>query len=75
MTAPDAAGVIHTDLQDGFICADVMSYDSLAKCKTVANVKKAGLMTQAGRDYEVKDGDIIDVKYNVDRSKKKEEKK
>ena len=70
--APQAAGVIHTDFERGFISAEVMKYDDFLKCGTEAEVKKAGLVRTEGKHYVVNDGDIIYFKFNVsDPGKKK----
>lgn len=61
-TAPQAAGVIHTDLQRTFILAQVIKYDDLIEYKDEASVKAAGKLLQKGKDYVVEDGDIIYVK-------------
>jgi ribosome-binding ATPase YchF (GTP1/OBG family) len=63
--APQAAGVIHTDFEKGFICAEVMSYEDLDRCGSENEVKAEGLYLQKGKDYEVLDGDIIFFKFNV----------
>ncbi|CAO0823825.1 Redox-regulated ATPase YchF [Desulfarculales bacterium] len=63
--ANDAAGVIHSDLQKGFIRAEVMRYEDIISLGSEAAVKKAGLMKLAGRDYVVQDGDILHVRFNV----------
>eukprot|EP00735_Rhodelphis_limneticus_P012493 TRINITY_DN576_c0_g1::TRINITY_DN576_c0_g1_i1::g.10514::m.10514 TRINITY_DN576_c0_g1::TRINITY_DN576_c0_g1_i1::g.10514 ORF type:complete len:425 (+),score=195.64,sp/Q9SA73/OLA1_ARATH/60.05/8e-167,YchF-GTPase_C/PF06071.8/1e-35,MMR_HSR1/PF01926.18/4.5e-17,FeoB_N/PF02421.13/2.8e-06,AAA_18/PF13238.1/9.6,AAA_18/PF13238.1/3.5,TGS/PF02824.16/2.7e+03,TGS/PF02824.16/0.055,AAA_17/PF13207.1/0.84,AAA_17/PF13207.1/2.4e+02,AAA_14/PF13173.1/0.38,AAA_14/PF13173.1/5.5e+03 TRINITY_DN576_c0_g1_i1:61-1275(+) len=63
-TAPQAAGVIHTDFEQYFICAEVMKYDSLKEHGTENAVKAAGLYKQQGKTYEVEDGDIIYFKIN-----------
>ncbi|MDO8519122.1 MAG: redox-regulated ATPase YchF [Deltaproteobacteria bacterium] len=63
--APQAAGVIHSDFERGFICADIYHYDDLMKLKSEALVKSAGLLRQEGKTYEVKDGDIVHFKFNV----------
>jgi GTP-binding protein YchF len=63
--ADQAAGVIHSDLQKGFIRAEVMHYDNLIALGSEAAVKKAGLMKLAGKDYLVADGDILHVRFNV----------
>lgn len=63
--APQAAGVIHTDFERGFICAEVMKYEDLDRCGTEAEVRAEGLYMQKGRDYECLDGDIIYFKFNV----------
>lgn len=63
--APQAAGVIHSDMEKGFIRAEVMRYEELLEHGSEAAVKKAGLMKLAGRDYLVQDGDIFHVRFNV----------
>ncbi len=63
--APAAAGVIHSDLERGFIRAEVMSFDDLVAAKSEAALKKAGRMFVQGRDYTVNDGDIINVRFSV----------
>lgn len=63
--APGAAGVIHTDFERGFICAEVMKFDDLDRLGTEVEVRGEGLYLQKGRDYEVLDGDIIYFKFNV----------
>lgn len=69
--APGAAGVIHTDFERGFICAEIMKYDDLARLGNEANVKAEGLYMQKGKEYEVQDGDIIYFKFNVTAQPKK----
>ncbi len=63
--APAAAGVIHTDFEKGFIRAEVYHYDDLVACKTEKAVKDKGLMRLEGKDYTVKDGDIMHFLFNV----------
>lgn len=63
--APQAAGVIHTDFERGFIRAEVMAYDDIFKLGSQKAVKEAGLLRSEGKDYMVKDGDIIEFKFNV----------
>lgn len=63
--APQAAGVIHTDFERGFICAEVMKYADLIEHGSEAEVKSEGLYKQQGKTYEVLDGDIIFFKFNV----------
>ena len=63
--APQAAGVIHTDFERGFICAEVMTYDALAEHGSTQAVKDAGLYRQQGKEYTVLDGDIILFRFNV----------
>jgi GTP-binding protein YchF len=64
-TAPEAAGVVHSDMQKGFIRAEVMSYDDLIAAGSEAAVKAAGKLRLEGRDYVVKDGDILYIRFNV----------
>lgn len=59
MTAPQAAGVIHSDFERGFIRAEVMSYDDLVACGSEKAVKEKGLLRVEGKDYVVKDGDVM----------------
>jgi len=63
--APQAAGVIHSDFEKGFICAEVYAYDDLIRLGTEAKVKEAGLYRKEGRDYVCKDGDIMHFLFNV----------
>lgn len=64
-TAPDAAGVIHSDLQRGFIRAEVMRYDELMASGSEAALKTDGKIGVKGRDYIVADGDILNIRFNV----------
>lgn len=63
--APVAAGVIHSDLQRGFIRAEVMKYDELIELGSEAELKKAGKMYLQGKDYTVVDGDILNIRFKV----------
>jgi hypothetical protein len=63
--AVEAAGVIHSDMQKGFIRAEVVAYDDLKRCGDYAAARKQGLVRLEGRDYPVKDGDIIHFRFNV----------
>ena len=63
--APQAAGTIHTDFEKGFIRAEVMSYDDLKKIGSEKAVKEAGHVRLEGKEYLVKDGDIIYFRFNV----------
>ncbi len=63
--APTAAGVIHSDLERGFIRAEVCAYDDLVAAGTHAAAKAAGKVHLEGKGYEVKDGDIIEIRFNV----------
>lgn len=64
-TAPEAAGVIHTDFQRGFIKAEVMSYDDFIEYNGEQGAKEAGKLRLEGKDYIVKDGDVVHFKFNV----------
>lgn len=68
--APQAAGVIHTDFERGFICAEVMAFDELKEKGSESEMKAAGRYRQEGKTYEVKDGDVIFFKFNVTTAKK-----
>jgi GTP-binding protein YchF len=63
--ATQAAGVIHTDFERGFICAECYHYNDLVKCGSVAKVKEAGLLRLEGKEYVVQDGDIMLFRFNV----------
>jgi hypothetical protein len=63
--APQAAGKIHSDFEKGFIRAEVFHFDDLMKLKTEQAVKAAGLLRSEGKDYVVKDGDIMLFRFNV----------
>jgi GTP-binding protein YchF len=63
--APQAAGVIHSDFERGFIRAEVMSFDDLFRLGSEKAVKDAGLLRSEGKKYVVKDGDIIEFRFNV----------
>ena len=64
-SAPEAAGAIHTDFQRGFICAETIAYDDFVRLGGEHAAKEAGKMRQEGRDYRVKDGDIMLFRFNV----------
>ncbi|HYM52208.1 MAG TPA: redox-regulated ATPase YchF [Candidatus Dormibacteraeota bacterium] len=66
-TAVDAAGVIHSDLARGFIRAEVVSYPDLIACGSIAEARKRGLLRAEGKAYQVRDGDVIEVLFNVSR--------
>lgn len=63
-TAPQAAGVIHTDFEKGFIKAEVVSFDDLVECGSKANAASAGKLRQEGKDYVMQDGDVVEFKFN-----------
>ncbi|MCC7327573.1 MAG: redox-regulated ATPase YchF [Burkholderiales bacterium] len=64
-TAPQAAGVIHTDFEKGFIRAEVIAYDDFVRCKGEHGAKEAGKMRLEGKDYVVRDGDVMHFRFNV----------
>ncbi len=64
-TVQRAAGKIHTDMERGFIRAEVIAYDDLVKCGSVAEARRQGLLRLEGKSYIVKDGDIVTVLFNV----------
>lgn len=64
-TAPQAAGVIHTDFEKGFIRAEVIAFDDYQKLGSEARVKEAGKMKVEGKEYIVKDGDVMHFRFNV----------
>ena len=64
-TAPQAAGVIHTDFEKGFIRAEVIAYDDFIACNGEAGAKEAGKWRLEGKDYIVQDGDVIHFRFNV----------
>jgi len=64
-TAPKAAGVIHSDFERGFIKAETVAYEDLIKCGSVAVAREKGLYRMEGKEYVVKDGDVLLFKFNV----------
>jgi hypothetical protein len=64
-TAPKAAGVIHSDFERGFIKAETVAYDDLVACGSVAAAREKGLYRMEGKEYVVKDGDVLVFKFNV----------
>jgi GTP-binding protein YchF len=64
-TAPQAAGVIHTDFEKGFIRAETISYDDYVRCNGEQGAKEAGRMRLEGKDYVVQDGDVMRFRFNV----------
>ena len=65
MKAPQAAGKIHTDFERGFIRAEVVAYDDLVSCGGMLQAKEKGLVRSEGKEYVVKDGDVILFRFNV----------
>ena len=63
--APQAAGKIHSDFERGFIRAEVIGFDELVECGTMAAAKEKGLIRSEGKDYVIKDGDIVLFRFNV----------
>jgi GTP-binding protein YchF len=63
--APQAAGVIHSDFERGFIRAEVVSYEDLVACGSLAAAREKGLLRLEGKDYVVHDGDIMTFRFNV----------
>jgi len=64
-TAPKAAGIIHSDFERGFIKAETVSCDDLVKCGSIAAAREKGLYRIEGKEYIVKDGDVLHFKFNV----------
>jgi len=63
--APECAGVIHSDLQRGFIRAEVIHWDELLEIGSWAKAKEVGKLRIEGKDYEVLDGDVLEIRFNV----------
>jgi len=63
--APEAAGTIHTDFERGFIGADVISYADLMKVKSLKKARELGLIKLEGKNYSMKDGDVVEFRFNV----------
>lgn len=64
-TAPEAAGVIHTDFQKGFIKAEIVSFDELVSAGSMAEAKAKGKVRMEGKDYVMVDGDVVEFRFNV----------
>ncbi len=64
-TAQQCAGAIHTDMERGFIRADCISTEELLACGSIQTAREAGKVAGAGRDYLVKDGDVLEIRFNV----------
>ena len=65
MLAPQAAGVIHTDFERGFIRAETIAYNDLVATGSMTAAKEKGLMRSEGKDYVVKEGDVLLFRFNV----------
>ncbi|WP_297634151.1 redox-regulated ATPase YchF [uncultured Clostridium sp.] len=63
--APQAAGKIHTDIERGFIRAEIVAYDALVECGSEAAAKEAGKFRLEGKEYVMKDGDVVNFRFNV----------
>lgn len=63
--APRAAGKVHTDMERGFIRAEVVGYDDLESCGSLAEARKRGLLRTEGKSYVIKDGDVVTFLFNV----------
>jgi GTP-binding protein YchF len=64
-TAPQAAGVIHTDFQRGFIKAEIVSFEDLIEAGSMAEAKAKGKVRMEGKEYVMKDGDVVEFRFNV----------
>ena len=64
-TAPKAAGKVHSDMERGFIRAEVISYSDLEKCGNLAETRKRGLLRTEGKNYIIQDGDIVTFLFNI----------
>ena len=64
-TAPEAAGTIHSDMQQGFIRAEVIAYDDLMEAGSMAEARNRGKLRLEGKNYPVQDGDIIEIRFNI----------
>ena len=63
--APQAAGKIHSDFERGFIRAEVVAYEDLMRCGSYAAARENGLVRSEGKEYEMKDGDVVLFRFNV----------
>ncbi|MDU1855279.1 MAG: DUF933 domain-containing protein, partial [Clostridium baratii] len=63
--APQAAGKIHSDIERGFIRAEVVGYDDLVECGSEAAAKEKGVYRLEGKEYVMKDGDVVNFRFNV----------
>ena len=67
-TAPQAAGVIHTDFQRGFIKAEIVSFSDLDSAGSMAAARAAGRVRMEGKEYVMQDGDVVEFRFNVSRA-------
>ena len=63
--APQAAGVIHTDFEKGFIKAEIVSFEDLVECGSIAEARAKGKARIEGKDYVMQDGDVVEFRFNV----------
>jgi ribosome-binding ATPase YchF (GTP1/OBG family) len=63
-TAPEAAGVIHTDFQKGFIKAEIVSFDDLVAAGSMVKAREAGKVRMEGKEYVMADGDVVEFRFN-----------
>ncbi len=63
--APRAAGKVHTDIERGFIRAEIVAFDALKACGTMAAAKEKGLVRMEGKEYVMQDGDVTFFRFNV----------
>ena len=63
--APKAAGKIHSDIERGFIRAEIVTFDDLVECGSEAKAKEKGLYRLEGKDYVMQDGDVVNFRFNV----------
>ena len=63
--APKAAGKIHSDLERGFIRAEIVAFSDLAACGSIASAKEKGLLRSEGKEYVMQDGDVTNIRFNV----------
>ena len=63
--APEAAGVVHTDMQKGFIRAEVIAYQDMISLGNMAEVRSHGKLRLEGKTYPVQDGDILNIRFNI----------
>ena len=64
-TAPEAAGTIHSDMQQGFIRAEIMAYSDLMDAGSIAELRNRGKLRVEGKNYIIQDGDIIEIRFNI----------
>lgn len=65
MKAPEAAGVIHSDFERGFIRAETISYEELVEAGSLASAREKGVLRSEGKEYVVQEGDVILFRFNV----------